>query len=107
MVEHTAGEIVLADTVTVDMLVAVDTKPVTDRESLDMVTAVHFVHYTDYIDRMMRILSVAWLLVECHSHHRNAHWDHFAYRNLYRKQSQPCSAELLRHAYHAHIVYRT
>jgi len=95
------------DTKLADMLVAADTKPAMDRESLDTVTAVHFVRYTDYIDWMVRILSVAWLLVECRSHHRNARWDHFAYHNLYRKQSQPCSAEPLRHAYHVHIVYRT
>src|SRR5437879_12202120 len=100
MVEHTAEEIVLADMVTADMLaagdtnpadmgIAGDTNPATDRESLDTVTAVHFVHYTDYIDRTGHIQSVAQLLVECRSHHRNVHWDHFACHNLYRKQSQP------------------
>jgi len=119
MVEHTAGEIVAADTVAADMLaavdtkpadmgVAVDTKPATDRESLDTVTALHLVRYTDYIDRTVRILSVAWPLVECRSHHRNVYQHHFAYHNLYRKQDrQPCSAEPPQHAYRVHIVYRT
>jgi hypothetical protein len=131
MVEHTAGagEFVLADTLTADMVVAahtepadmaaavdmepvdmaaaVDTEPVMDKEYLDTVTALYFVHYTDYIDRMVCILSVMWPLVECHSRHRNAHWDHFVYHNLYRKLSLPCSVEPLRHAYHVHILYRT
>jgi len=50
---------VLVDTVAADTLLAVDTKPATDKESLDTVTAAHFAYYTDYIDRMVHILSVA------------------------------------------------
>ena len=89
MVEHTAGEIVAADTAAADMLaavdtkpadmgvvdmkIAVDTKPATDREPLDTVTALHLVRYTDYIDRTVRILSVTRPLVECRSRRSNAH----------------------------------
>jgi hypothetical protein len=95
------------DTLPADMETAVDTLPATDREYSDTVTALYFVHYTDYIDRTVGIPSVRWPLVECHSHHRNAHWDHFVYHNLYRKLSLPRSAEPLRHAYHVHILYKT
>src|SRR3954468_4834868 len=125
MVEHTAGagEFVLPDTLTadmvvadmaaavdtepVDMVVAADTEPVTDREYLGTVTALYFVDYTDYIDWMVGIPSVTWPPVEYHSHHKNAHWDHFVYHNLYRKLNLPCSVEPLQHAYHVHILYRT
>jgi hypothetical protein len=65
MVEHTAGEIEVADilaavdTKPADMEAAVDTKPETDRGPLDMVMVLHPVRYIENIDRTVHILSVA------------------------------------------------
>jgi hypothetical protein len=100
MVEHTVAGLedtkpadkgAAADTKLADKEAAADTKTALDREYPDMVTALCLVRHTDYIDRRMYILSVAWPLVECHSHHRNGHGPHFVSHNLYRKQSQPYS----------------
>jgi hypothetical protein len=106
MVEHTTEKV--ADTLSAaDILAVVDMKAVMGKQSLDTVTALCLVLHIDYMDQIVRIPSVRQLRVGYHTHYRNVYWDHFSYHNLYRKQGSLYSVDLLQHAYHVHIVYRT
>ena len=116
MVEHTAEKVAdilsavdteVENMKVADILAVVDMKAAMGKESLDTVTALCLVLHIDCMDQTVCIPPARQLRVGYHTHHRNVHGDHFAYHNLYRKQSSLYSVDLLQHAYHVHIVYRT